>query len=302
MASPGAVREAASQRTKSRQRTGAVTGIGVAAALLALSACGSGDTSAGTGTASSAVSQGSGSQGSALLSAPASSVVQVGGDGSDSSVGDNDAGPTGGMSQAGAGAAPVSGATVVDSAWLSSSQLPIGTGLQWQGGPATPQVNANAVNNLGSCLTGNPAQVGAGAQWQTEGGIFHQAGSTQATYQVEEVQYFYAGASAAAQGLSAIESAYEQCKQAASREAGVVDTITVTQRSADTFAVLRTVRTSSGAPTSTATVGSDSHEYVVQDGNVVYFVGFYGDSGIDGTRGDAGLLTQMLTALADYQQ
>jgi hypothetical protein len=186
------------------------------------------------------------------------------------------------------------------SAWLGPSQLPIGSGLQWQAGPAAPQVNANPENNLGSCLTGNPLQVGAGATRQTEGGIFHQAGSTQAKYQVYQVQYFYSGSSSAARGLSAIETAYDQCKQSAAVETGVVDTIKVTRQSADTYAVLRTVRTSGGAPTSTPTVGSDSHEYFVQDGNVVYFVGLYGDSGIDGSSQDAGLMSRMLAAVSGY--
>ncbi len=64
--------------------------------------------------------------------------------------------------------------------------------------------------------------------------------------------------------------------------------------------MLRTLRHRDGKPASAPAAGSDSHEYLVQDGNVIYFLGIYGGPAIDGSGSDPRVLASMSGALTHY--
>ncbi len=208
--------------------------------------------------------------------------------------------PAAGPASPGTGADP---ATVVPAAWLTAGQLPFGAGLIW--GPySSPAIRVMTapVNNLGVCLSGDPRQVGAGPAWQVSGGAFAARSAPHlAVVQAYEVQYFYRDAAAARRGLAAFEEVYAHCQGAGtSGIPDLIDRLRVTVRAPGRFAMLRTLRHRDGKPASAPAVGSDSHEYLVLDGNVIYFLGIYGGPAIDGSGSDPRVLASMSGALAHY--
>ena len=220
-------------------------------------------------------------------------------------VGTSGPGHVAGVSAAGAtnpgtGADP---AKVVPAAWLTARQLPFGAGLIWDpySSPAIRVMTAPE-NNLGVCMSGDPRQVGAESAWQVSGGAFAARSAPHlAVVQAYEVQYFYRDAAAARRGLAVFEKAYAHCQgTGTSGIPDLVDRLRVTVRAPGRFAMLRTLRHRDGRPASAPAVGSDSHEYLVLDGNVIYFLGIYGGSAIDGSGSDPRVLASMSGALAHY--
>lgn len=159
-------------------------------------------------------------------------------------------------------------------------------------------------NNLGTCLSGDPGTVGALESWQVWPPTAVLSGTIDEE-QLSSVQLFYSSAAAARRGLASIEALYGACwgKGVAddTLDPHLVDTLSTTASSGWAIAILRTVRHPDGSPASTASVGSDSHEYLAQDGNVIYFVGLYGDAAIDSAAHDAQTLDSMRQALQNYR-
>jgi hypothetical protein len=77
-------------------------------------------------------------------------------------------------------------------AWLATGRLPFAATLGWKQVTGQPQIAVMSApeNNLGTCLSGNPAAFGASATWQT-GNLTFTSGTTEQTY---GAQFFYSGA------------------------------------------------------------------------------------------------------------
>ena len=195
--------------------------------------------------------------------------------------------------------ADIDPATVLAAAWLTAAQLQDATGFSWAGGAIPLRTMDAAENNLGTCLSGDPRQVGAETRWQIGADINRSAGG-----QAYQVQYFYPNAAAARDGLAAFEAVYAHCQGVGTRnyllDPHLIDTVRDTVQADGRFAMLRTVRHPDGTAASSPAVGSDSHEFLAQKGNVIYFFGLYGGPAIDDSTHDAQVLAAMLTALGNY--
>jgi hypothetical protein len=186
---------------------------------------------------------------------------------------------------------------VIPSAWLTLGQLPFNATVHWRH-PDTDAVTvmAGPENNIGTCLSGDPAAFGASRTWQLGSEV--DGGQPPGSEQVFSGQYFLDSPADAERGLQSIMAAYGRCQTAP--PGGVRDTVRTVASISGGFAVLRTIRTAGGQPASTAVAGSDSHEYVVARGSVIYFLGLYGTPAIDATDQDSATLTAMQTVLAQY--
>lgn len=184
-------------------------------------------------------------------------------------------------------------------AWLTPSQLPFAAQLHWEtSGSRHIDVMNAAEQDLGACLNGDPQAFGALGTWQTLSESVITSGNV-AQEQAYNAQMFFPTTAAARQGLAAMKSAYGSCLGKKASSPYVYNTQNTASDGAG-FAMLETFRNQDGTWPAASLAQDDSHEYFVQDGTVVYFLGVYGRAEIDGTGQDPQILQAMHAALQHY--
>jgi hypothetical protein len=193
-----------------------------------------------------------------------------------------------------------SATTPVPAAWLNPARFPFAADLSWRTDrPADITVLTTPGDDISTCQSGDPTAFGAAPVWQL-GPTWTSGSGGVPDAQLSSAQYFFGSVAAATAGLATIKSTYSRCRPIDTIGSTRIKTVTTTASGHGRIAILQTIRDPAGAPASSANEPSDSHEYVVQDGTVIYIVAVHGGTNVDATGADTQILQAMRDALDHY--